>query len=271
MRVQGGGALSEGPPNPLWFLLYALSIPAAPLAQMIAGDSNNAVGRFLDLTIIPLGFLFYFCAMMYDYLILFLFPADLLVAGSKRFFPFTYLGMDADGHSERLTGKSEIKPCPADGFIMTMFRISLPLLSYFFPGLGKTVEAALATKDKIIDTAVVVKEQVIDKGQDVIEIAGKVGRLSERIQNAQNAQGGQAGNGGHGGHGGHGDQAKGKYMDPSSGKPYGTMVGGYTSTFSTLDYAALGSLAAVISGGFLLSINRSFNAGNDSPPDPRAI
>jgi hypothetical protein len=225
---------------------------------MIAGDSNNAVSRFLDLTIVPLGFLFYFWAMMYDYLILFMFPADLLVAGSKRFFPFTYLGMDADGHSERLTGKSEIKPCPADGIITTMIRIGLPVLSYFFPGLGKTLEAALETKDKIIDTAVIVKEQVIDKGQDVIEIAGKVGRLSERIQDAENAQG-------------NGGQAKGKYMDPSSGKPYGTMVGGSKSTFSTLDYAALASLAAVISGGFLLSINRSLNAGNDSPPNPRAI
>lgn len=172
-------------PNPLWFVLYALLIPCAPLAQMIAGDTNNAVSRFADLTIIPLGFLFYLCAMIYDYWILFSNPADLLVAGSKRFFPFTYLGMDADGHSPRLTGKSEIKPCPPDTMFKTIIRMIIPILSYFFPGIGKSISAALDAKDDIVTAVTTAKEVVVDKGlakvAQVTNAAAQVGSLSSGL------------------------------------------------------------------------------------------
>lgn len=182
-----GGARKEddGPPNPLWFFFYALLIPIAPLAQIIAGDTNNAVSRFADLTIIPLGFLFYLCAMLYDYWILFSNPADLLVAGSKRFFPFTYLGMDADGHSPMLTGKSEIKPCPPDSVFKTVIRMLLPIVTYFFPGLGKSISAALMMKDEAIMTAITVKEEIVDKGMakvgQVADTAAKIGSLSSSL------------------------------------------------------------------------------------------
>ena len=172
-------------PNPLWFVLYALLIPCAPLAQMIAGDTNNAVSRFADLTIIPLGFLFYLCAMLYDYWILFSNPADLLVAGSKRFFPFTYLGMDADGHSARLTGNSEIKPCPPDTIFKTIIRMIIPILSYFFPGIGKSISAALDAKDDIVTAVTTAKEVVVDKGlakvAQVTNAAAQVGSLSSGL------------------------------------------------------------------------------------------
>jgi hypothetical protein len=247
-KQKGGG--QEGPPNPTWFLLYALLIPIAPLAQLIAGDTNNAVSRFLDLTIVPLGFLFYLCAFIYDYMILLLYPADLFVAGSKRFFPFTYLGMDPEGHSERLTGVSEIKPCPADGFIITMFRISLPLLSYFFPGLGQSVEAALSTAQKT-------KEIVVDQGLEKINKATRIAKQASDIAATVGSLGPMPG-----------------LQVPLSaqtaqraamGLP--VMVGG-AQGFTALDYAALGSLGAVIAGGFVLSLNRS---KNDSPPNPRRV
>ena len=261
----GGARGDDEPPNPAWFFLYALLIPCAPLAQILAGDTNNAVSRFLDLTIIPLGFMFYFGAMMYDYWVLFSNPADLFVAGSKRFFPFTYLGMDADGHSERITGNSEIKPCPPDNFIITMMRVGLPLLSVVSPGLAGSIEAAIATKDTIVATVDTTKKVVIDgalaKAQKASSIATQIGSLSMPPTGLIPSTDGIT-----------------KFKNPTSGQGLGTMVGGARETtstsFNTLDYTALGSLGAVILGGLVLSANRTLNVfkqGNDTPPNPRTV
>jgi hypothetical protein len=298
-------------PNPLWFVLYALLIPCAPLAQMIAGDTNNAVSRFADLTIIPLGFLFYLCAMFYDYWILFSNPADLLVAGSKRFFPFTYLGMDADGHSPRLTGQSEIKPCPPDTIFKTIIRMIIPILSYFFPGIGKSISAALDTKDAIVTSVTTAKEVVVDKGlakvAQVTDAAAKVGALSSGLASSVGSSVASA---------------TAKLSNPGFASTIGTlaptpvvtvptlptlptaalptaalpttalpaaptvptlptvptaqrpvMVGGARkeNTFNTLDYTALGALGAVIGGGLLLSASRNVGSKNDTPPNTRAV
>jgi hypothetical protein len=291
-------------PNPLWFVLYALLIPCAPLAQMIAGDTNNAVSRFADLTIIPLGFLFYLCAMFYDYWILFSNPADLLVAGSKRFFPFTYLGMDADGHSARLTGKSEIKPCPPDTIFKTIIRISLPILSYFFPGIGKSISAALDTKDAIVTAVTTAKEVVVDKGlakvAQVTDAAAKVGALSSGLASGVGSSVASAtaklSNPGFASTIGTlapspvvavptlaqgmvpSTNGKSQFINPTTGQGYGTMVGGRRlesarkeNTFNTLDYTALGALGAVIGGGLLLSASRNVGSKNDTPPNTRAV
>jgi TM2 domain-containing membrane protein YozV len=273
MTGTGNGKEDEGPPNPFWFLLYCLIIPIAPLAQLVAGDTNNAVSRFLDLTIIPLGFLFYLCAFIYDYMILLIWPADLFVAGSKRFFPFTYLGMDADGHSSRLTGLSEIKPCPADGFITTMFRVSLPIMGIVAPGLAHNVKATL-------DTATKTKELVVDEGLEKINKATRIAKQASDLSSTlgslapmqipqvqvpqipvpQMPQMPQIPVP---------EVSNTKYID-ATGKRFGTMVGGALpiEPFSPLDYAALGSLGAVIAGGFILSLNRS---KNDPPPNPGRV
>ena len=261
LPIQSGGAADDAP-NPTWFLLYAILLPIAPLAQLIAGDNYNSISRFLDLTIIPLGFLFYICALFYDYFILLLYPADLFVAGSKRFFPFTQLGMHPDGHSERLTGLSEITPCPPDGFITTFVRIILPFLSYFFPGLGATVTGAL-------DTVKQVKTTVVDTASDAVQTAQVISSIAKppglgslapiplplpqipQVPMPQMPQIPQV-------------------PMPQVPMPR-VMVGGgrdKSLTFNTLDYVALGSLGAVIGGGFLLSLNRS---KNDPPPNPRGI
>jgi TM2 domain-containing membrane protein YozV len=289
--VGGGKDEKDEAPDPIWFLLYSIFLPAAPLSHYIAGDANSAVSRFLDLTIVPLGFLFYYFAMLYDYFILFAYPADLLVAGTKRFFPFTYLGMDADGHSERLTGNSEIKPCPPDNFVLTLLRI-------FFPTFFSKVEAVKAT-------ATAVKENVIDEGAKLVKAGVAVAALTSGPgtlgplplpgamplpmpgpmpqmpgpmpgplpvpvpQPSPDFQSFQA-------------DATGKMVG------HGTMVGGssplksgfqplkrgskslesFWSTLTILDYTALTAFGAVITGGILLSANRSVN---DSPPDPRGI
>ena len=209
--------------------------------------------------------------MLYDYWILFSNPADLLVAGSKRFFPFTYLGMDADGHSEMLTGVSEIKPCPPDNFIMTMLRIGKPAISILAPGVGKTIDSALETKEEMEKTVETTKKVVIDgalaKAQKASQLAVQIGSLSSLPPAGMIPS----------------TDGIAQFRNPVTGQGLGTMVGGRRlergrnkePTFSTLDYAALGSLGAVIGGGLLLSANRFrnvfFSKGNDSPPDPRAV
>jgi len=251
LTIQSGGAADDAP-NPTWFLLYAILLPIAPLAQLIAGDNYNSISRFLDLTIIPLGFLFYICALFYDYFVLLLYPADLFVAGSKRFFPFTQLGMHPDGHSERLTGLSEITPCPPDGFITTFVRIILPFLSYFFPGLGATVTGALDTVKQVKTTVVDTTADAVQTAQVISSIAKPPGLGSLAPMPLPLPQMPQI------------------PQVPIPQVPR-VMVGGgrdKSLTFNTLDYVALGSLGAVIGGGFLLSLNRT---KNDSPPNPRGI
>jgi hypothetical protein len=205
--------------------------------------------------------MFYLFAMLYDYWILFTNPADLLVAGSKRFFPFTYLGMDADGHSEMLTGVTEIKACPPDNFIMTMLRIGKPFISIFAPGVAKTIDSALETKQEVETTIATTKKVVIDgalvKAQKASQLATQIGSLSipspGMIPSIDATQ----------------------FKTPIAAKGVAKMVGGARKDlFNTLDYAALGSLGAVIGGGLLLSANRFrnvFSQSNDTPPNPRAI
>jgi hypothetical protein len=178
--VQGGGANSDGPPNPFFFLAYAILIPIAPLAQLIAGDNYNSISRVLDLTIVPGGFFCYMASIIYDYIILFLFPADLLVFGSKRFFPFTFLGMDPDNHSPNITANVDYAPCPPDNMFITLIKIMIPLAKQI-PGvsvIATAVETALAT-------AQVVKTQVIEKGaakvQQGLRVAGQVGKLASSL------------------------------------------------------------------------------------------
>ena len=183
---------------------------------------------------------------MYDYFILLLYPADLFVAGSKRFFPFTYLGMDIEGHSERLTGISEIKPCPADGFIMTMFRIALPILSVVSPGLAQSITAALNSAQKT-------KEVIIDQGLEKINKATRIARQASELTTTVGSLAAMP-------------QVP-QVQLPQVPQRLPVMVGG-GQPFSFLDYTALGSLGAVIAGGFLLSLNRR---QNDPPPNPGRV
>lgn len=301
-----GAAKADGPPNPFYFLAYALLIPIAPLAQLIAGDTYNFVSRFLDLTIIPGGFLFYLCAMIYDYMIMFLYPGDLFVFGSKRFFPFTFLGMDPDNHSPNITAKVDYAPCPPDNMFTTFIKIMIPLAKKI-PGvsvIATSIETALAT-------AQVVKTQVIEKGAAKVEqglrVAGQVGQLSSSLPAAtayaatassslvassasglsalpqpsavaprhftqrRNPQTGQEE---------YADlDAKGPRVwsttpPPQGASVIGTMVGGgkqrRETPYTSLEYLTLGSLAALVGGGLLVGINRGLQnytyTGKDDSP-----
>jgi hypothetical protein len=240
---QTGGALGDDPPNPYMFLMYAFLIPIAPLAQMIAGDKYNAVSRFLDLTIIPLGFLFYLGAMMWDYLILFLYPSSLFRFGSKRFFPFTMVfGMDIDGHSPNLTGDVEIKGCKPDNIIISLLKTTAAVLRVV--GLSAPLDAAIATYEKAERTVIQV-EHVIQKDiPAAIKGATAVAKLTMTPSL------------------------------PSLPSPLQKQKGG--GKYETLDYLTLGTLGAVIAGGFLVTLSRNgfvpnHASANDTPPNARAI
>ena len=88
---------------------------------------------------------------------MFLYPGDLFVFGSKRFFPFTFLGMDPDNHSPNITAKVDYAPCPPDNMFISFIKIMIPLAKQI-PGvsvIATSIETALAT-------AQVVKTQVIE-------------------------------------------------------------------------------------------------------------
>jgi hypothetical protein len=250
---QEGGGLGDDPPNPYMFLMYALLIPIAPLAQMIAGDKYNAVSRFLDLTIIPLGFLFYLGAMIWDYMILFLYPSSLFRFGSKRFFPFTMVfGMDIDGHSPNLTGDIEIKGCKPDNIIISLLKTSAAILRVV--GLSAPLDAAIATYEKAEQTVVQVEHAIEKDIPAAIQGATAVAKLT---------------------------------MTPSMPKIPGIPLPLHSQMppqkgggkYDTLDYLTLGALGAVIGGGFLLAVSRNgfssiqsaHTKGNDTPPNARAI
>lgn len=262
---------AEGPPNPYYFLAYALLIPIAPLAQLIAGDKYNSVSRFLDLTIIPGGFLFYLCAMIYDYMIMFLYPGDLFVFGSKRFFPFTFLGMDPDNHSPNITAKVDYAPCPPDNMFITLIKIMIPLAKQipYVSTAATAIETALAT-------AQVVKEQVVEKGMEkaekVVRVAGQVGQLATGITGAAASAGVVASSLAASATStlpvSLDQRAQGTKMKPQIGR----MVGGAIKSYNSLEYLTLGSLAALVGGGLLVGINRglqnyTYTGKDDSPPN----
>jgi hypothetical protein len=146
---QRGGAIAESeinkeakeeedkygpPPQPIYFLLYTLTIMISPLAKAIAGDYNNSFSSIMNLTFVPLGFYFYIVGLVYDIFIIFTYPAHLFVEGAKRGIPFTWMGFDPKGHSPNITGKSEIDPCPPqESFITALMRWIIPIMKFFPP------------------------------------------------------------------------------------------------------------------------------------------
>jgi hypothetical protein len=187
-KQQGGGEEeNSGPPAPHWFLLYSLLLPLAPLARYIAGDTDNALLGLLNLTIIPLGWLFLAVSIASEYWTLFAKPADLLYNGIYRAFPFTKFGYAETGFSQRLTGHVAEQPvCEDDSVFIRVFK-----------GMYRTVLPApiVAAIDTVPSTVQTVKTQVIDRGlqvaqnvkekvETVVSTTGKVANLATQVPSA---------------------------------------------------------------------------------------
>ena len=173
---QGGG--TDGPPSPWFFLAYVFLLPLPYVAAAIAGDYHNALTRFLFLIIVPFGILLATCAMVYDYWILLAHPEDLLRRGTKRFFPFTVLGWDADNHSPYIQSTPVIEPCPPDNFIVGTLKgvilLISSIVSIFSPATAQALREGVAA-------ATMAKTIVVDGAYKGVETAGKVATVATRL------------------------------------------------------------------------------------------
>jgi hypothetical protein len=293
-------------PSPWWFFAYSLLLPISPLAHIIAGDKQNALSRFMFLTIIPFGFFLYGASMVYDYWSLIGKPADLTLFGTKRFFPFTLLGYHKDGHSPNITAKQEVPEpqCPPPGnwvfgsifeIIKFMLLFVLPVLYVVNPPLALSLDQALnvaaGSGGKIINTAEVVvqaaqttaetavkaadiaADSAIKIAEDGSKVLTSVGKLAGNMQGLSS-----------------GPLAKAQalmnnpkaLLPPQQGggqaspKSPGDKSPGDKSPGdkSPLDWLAFGGIGAVVVGGFLLAGGRTLHVGGkrtDTPPDARDV
>lgn len=275
----------DAPPSPWWFFFFVLALPFTFMAPLLGGDHWGAIAK-LGYNFIFFGWIMGMCAFVYDLFYVLLKPADLFAFGLKRFFPWTIF-MDKDGHSPSITGVRPPvpDPCPPqDGFFIGLLKflsidlfkfvisISLPVLKIVNPPLAMSLEpvlqsasgagaignAALAVAGaaKNIGTATIqVADTATDVAVETIEDTGKViksvGKLAGNI-----------------------DAATHKGLNATPTLPAAALKqlgGGQSSSFSALDYAAAGTIAAVIGGAFLLSAGRSYGGlsqdKGDSPPN----
>jgi TM2 domain-containing membrane protein YozV len=261
--VQSGGQRPEdgnGPPNPIYFLLYALFLPILPLARLIAGDTNNALLSLFNATN-PSVIVFNIISIVSEYFYLFLKPAQLLYSGIHRSFPFSALGFAESGFSKNLTGK-EVNPvdCQDDGFLIRLLKsiLSSGLLvfgRFLPPELVASIESALkigkVVKEQVVDTA-------LDVAQTSIKTAGQIGSLATQVPAAAASSLAQAAS------------------MAASVQSGGRRLESSSPSFS--DYAIAGSTIALLLGGFVLHFGRSATDAlrlsfgkDDSPPKASAV
>jgi hypothetical protein len=251
----------DEPPSPWFFFIYSLLLPIAPLALTIAGDGKNALTRLLFLTIIPFGFILYGFSIVYDYFILLAKPTDVLLFGSKRPFPFNMLGMDKDGHSSNITGKEDLIGCPPANNLQMLLGMALPLLRIAFPEAADGIEQALQTAQTVKQTGMEVANKTVAAGKQAAETAQQFkGAADTLVTKVPQAIG----------------QAEQLASNPESLIPKAKMVGGGAKDQESpiLQGLTLGTMAALIGGGLLLQISRSFTLPHDrtdSPPNPGRI
>ena len=174
---------ASSPPSPVTFLLYCLTLPIGALSCLIAGDMHNSLARVILLFLIPIGFilpfgfltivpsafLFSTIASMYDIFNLAVRPANTILLGVKRPFPFAPFVMDDDGHSPGLSTFVMNKPKDAESSWMKW----LSWIDAFgiFKFIVPTIELIVSTLSM---WGVSVKTGVFD---NLATIAGQSGKL----------------------------------------------------------------------------------------------
>ncbi len=183
--------------NPVWFFLYAILIPIAPLSKLASGDVANAMIGFLNLTIMPFGTIIYNLTMLYEYFMLFFKPADIFLYDVNRVFPYTQLGWEKEGRSSfmRLTPLPDDHCEDCDNFFLRMYKIFvralmpmlpiiLPILRLLFPpqvvaamtASGAAVEQGAKSFEQSAKTAeqgLKTAEVGLKKAKNVIEVVGE--------------------------------------------------------------------------------------------------
>lgn len=268
---------NSGPPSPWWFLAYCVLLPFGPLSSFMAGDKNDGYARLLDLLIVPGGFIWNGAATLWSAFMLFFKPATVCVTGTPRFFPWTVAGMDLDGHSPNLTGVQDFKQCPRENYLGTILRYGekwfWPLLNLFFPGAATSIRLAISATQKASGTVVRVAQTGAKAAETVgklaTEIPGAVGKpLADAqaiLQNPAAAAMAAARPV---------PAAPAETNDPRKPIQQGGGLGA-AADWQPLDVAALGTIGALIGGGFLLTAGRKLfqnvQGPDDSPPNARAV
>jgi len=268
---QGGGDIT-GPPSPWFFLLYILTLPLPYLATAIAGDYQNALTRFLFLIIVPFGIIIATCAMIYDFYIAFIQPADLLKFGTKRFFPFTLLGWHKDGHSPYITSTHEGSDCPPDNSIIGTFKSLILLSASIIRVISPATATAIVTGVKVATDAAHTAQVV---AVNTASAAGRVGSQVAEVATTAPAAATSALT-----------RASSIAINPAAmighlHEPVAHSVanahpvanahsmakqkGGGSLEKTPIDYLAFSAIAALIASGLVITLNR--NSHNDSPPD----
>jgi hypothetical protein len=168
---QGNNTKEEKePPNPIWFFLYALLLPIAPLAKLFAGDSGNAMAGFLNLTIMPLGWIIAVLTALFEYFKLFVKPADIFVFDVDRVLPYTFLGWEKEGRSSRMraTPMPEDDQCDdCDGILMRMYKIFIKALAPFIPILLPILRLLLPPQ---VIAAITASSMVVEQGAKTAKV-----------------------------------------------------------------------------------------------------
>lgn len=237
--------VSPYPPNPLWFMLYSLLLPLAPLAKLFAGDGNYAMLNFAQLTVIPLGFLFLAVSVLYEYYNLFVYPSDVAFNGIRRIFPFTrlpYFTFDEKGQSIRLTGKVEEEKKEGSSFLQSAFKMASTTL--------QTTPMGMAAS-KIFETA----KGAIEKSQEIQQKVLETSKFSQLPFKPQLDSTLPIG----------GVKTPLPFV-PAVATGFKQQGGGAKDeSFSLQDKVITGGIVAVVLGGFLLHTGRSFwNAVQDT-------
>ncbi len=193
----------EEPPNPWWFFAYSLLLPLQPLAKLFTGDSANALIGFLNLTIMPLGFIMIGLVVLYEYFNLFARPADVLVNGIDRPFPYTFLGFDKKGNNPKITIEQPPNPtgCPDDNlpFYTRIWKMTMqilgPILQAILPpqvaiaigAVSTAAEQGAKTAETLLQTAEVAAEQAQVALESSGKVIKKVGNVVQQIPTLANA------------------------------------------------------------------------------------
>jgi hypothetical protein len=262
-------------PSPWYFLLYALLIPLAPLAQAIAGDTKNALSRFFYLTIVPFGFIFGAIAVLNDYYVMMSDPKKFFAEGSHRFAPFTWFGWDLTKHSPNLTLPVEPEPCAPETFAQTFVGsvgnvIKAPLI-LLLPGLrvaaqiNPSAASLLNAIEAVVNPALAVSKASITSAAAGTAVAADVAKqgldkAKQAIDTATQVESVVKG----------GVAAIGALPAPAPAPQAlaRTMTGGGSET-NFFDMVVLAGIAALIGGGAILTAGRhAWTGSSDSPPLP---
>jgi hypothetical protein len=263
-RAEAAAPDPKDPPSPTYALFYFLLLPFfAAGAIGLVGDTPNAVLRLLYF--LPPLLVLFLPALGYDLFRAFVTPKTLFERGHSRFMPFTWLGMDVDGHSPKLQKPGAVdQGCPPKsvfesltGMIKNLMLMGMPFIRVVAPGVAASIDQGIAAGEKAVErakTGVAVASKAVDVAA---QVPAAVGSLAQTVANPAALIPPQA-------------AAAATAAMATAPLSFPSMKGGGTiipsnSNDTLLGMALAGTLLLVLIGGFFVTGMRNLN---DEPPAP---